>query len=141
MTWNTYTHVRSGEALFNAKGYASCAGKDKWDGCSTKQAVAAGLNFTPTWYQVLPSVNLLLPVSISSGLYGNSAVLLGGNQAAGHYSVGIGADIRQAYRVDRKYVDYFGRTEDNGTAVTGQNSLTSLLKDRGFIALTFKTTF
>src|SRR3546814_4457869 len=65
MTWNTYTHVRSGEALFNAKGYASCAGKDKWDGCSTKQAVAAGLNFTPTWYQVLPSVDLLLPVSIS----------------------------------------------------------------------------
>src|SRR3546814_8153191 len=101
-SWNTYTHVRSGEALFNAKGYASCAGKDKWDGCSTKQAVAAGLNFTPTWYQVLPSVDLLLPVSLSSGLYGNSAVLLGGNQAAGNYSVGIGADIRQAYRVERK---------------------------------------
>src|SRR3546814_6669677 len=101
-SWNTYTHVRSGETLFNAKGYASCAGKDKWDGCSTKQAVAAGLNFTPTWYQVLPSVDLLLPVSISSGLYGNSAVLLGGNQAAGNYSVGIGADIRQAYRVDQK---------------------------------------
>src|SRR3546814_7447325 len=31
MTWNTYTHVRSGETLFNAKGYASCAGKDKWE--------------------------------------------------------------------------------------------------------------
>jgi hypothetical protein len=141
LTWNTYTHVNSGAALFNADGYAACAGKNKWDGCATKQAVAAGVNFTPTWYQVFPAVDLLMPISVSSGLYGNSAVLLGGNQAAGNYSVGIGADIRQAYRVDLKYVDYFGRTKDNGTAVTSQNGLMALLKDRGFVALTFKTTF
>ena len=141
LTWNTYTHVNSGAALFNADGYAACAGKNKWDGCATKQAVAAGANFTPTWYQVFPAVDLLMPISVSSGLYGNSAVLLGGNQAAGNYSVGIGADIRQAYRVDLKYVDYFGRTKDNGTAVTSQNGLMALLKDRGFVALTFKTTF
>src|SRR3546814_14776357 len=32
MNWNNYTHVRRGETLFHAKGYASSAVKDKWDG-------------------------------------------------------------------------------------------------------------
>ena len=47
----------------------------------------------------------------------------------------------QKYRFDLKYIDYFGRTNDNGTQVTSQNGFTSLLKDRGLVALTFKTTF
>lgn len=141
LTWNTYTHVSRGRALFNAKDYSTCTGKDKWDGCSTKQYVGGGFNFSPTWYQVFPDIDLSAPVSVSSGLKGNSAVLLGGNQAAGNYSIGIGADFRQAWRVDLKYVDYFGRIKDNGTAATGQNGLTSLLEDRGFVVLTVKTTF
>jgi len=37
--------------------------------------------------------------------------------------------------VDVKYIDYYGKYRDNGTAVT------TLLEDRGFIGLTFKATF
>ena len=36
---------------------------------------------------------------------------------------------------------YQGRLSDNGTAVTSQNGFTTFLKDRGFVSLTFKTTF
>ena len=39
------------------------------------------------------------------------------------------------------YIDYFGHTKDNGTMVTAQNGFTTLLKDRGSVYLTFKTTF
>lgn len=141
LNWNTYTHVSSGRRLFNADDYAPCTGKDKWDGCTTKQYVGGGFNFSPTWYQVFPDIDLSAPISVSSGLKGNSAVLLGGNQAAGNYSVGLGADFRQTWRIDLKYVDYFGRIKDNGTAATAQNGLTSLLEDRGFVVLTVKTTF
>ncbi|HKY90878.1 MAG TPA: DUF1302 domain-containing protein [Nevskiaceae bacterium] len=141
LNWNTYTKVRSGRNLFNATDHPSCEGKDKWDGCATKQYVGGGFNFSPVWYQVFPDVDLSAPVSVSSGFVGNSSVLLGGNQAAGNYSVGIGADIRQSWRVDLKYVDYFGRIKDDGTAATAQNGLTALLQDRGFIVLTIKTTF
>ena len=49
--------------------------------------------------------------------------------------------MRQKYRFDLKYIDFFGNYKDNGTAVTAQNGFTTLLKDRGFVSLTFKTTF
>ena len=51
------------------------------------------------------------------------------------------ADVQQKYRFDLKYIDYIGRYRDNGTAVTSQNGFTTFLKDRGFVSLTFKTTF
>jgi hypothetical protein len=139
-TWNNYIKVRSGSTLFSAEGYAPCAGKTKWDGCSTKNYVGLGMTFTPTWYQVFKDVDLLAPMSVSQGVSGNSSVVLGGNQGTGTYSAGIAADIHQAYRVDIKYVDYYGRINGNGT-ITSQNGLLALLRDRGFVALTIKATF
>lgn len=143
LNWNTYSKVRSGANLFNAEGYTPCTSKglSKWGGCTTKDFVGLGLTFTPTWYQVVPDVDVQLPLTFSDGIYGNSALTFGGNQGTGNYSVGIAADIHQAYHVDLKYIDYFGHTSDNGTAVTGQNGLGALLKDRGFVALTLKATF
>jgi hypothetical protein len=67
--------------------------------------------------------------------------VFGGNQGNGNYSVGVSADIQQKYRVDLKYIDYFGEFRDNGNVLTTQNGFTTLLQDRGFVSLTFKTTF
>ena len=61
-------------------------------------------------------------------------------QHAGHLTEGAKA-LLQKYRFDLKYIDFVGRTKDNGTAVTSTNGLTTYLKDRGFVSLTFKTTF
>ena len=49
--------------------------------------------------------------------------------------------LMQKYRFDLKYIDFIGRYRDNGTAVTSTNGLTTFLRDRGFVSLTFKTTF
>ena len=141
LTWSQWSKVRSGANLFNAVGYAPCAGRDKWDGCTTKNFWGLGLAFTPTWYQVFPGVDISAPVTYAVGLSGNAATVFGGNEGNGNYSIGIGADIYQKYRVDLKYIDFVGRYRDNGTAVTTQNGFTTLLKDRGFVSLTFKTTF
>ena len=136
-----WSKLRSGGNLFNAVGFASCAGKDKWDGCVTRNYLGGGVSFTPSWFQVLPGVDLTLPLTYSIGLSGNSPVTNGGNQALGNYSIGLGADVRSRYRFDLKYIDYVGRYRDNGSAVTSANGLTTYLRDRGFISLTFKTTF
>ncbi|MBS0346013.1 MAG: DUF1302 domain-containing protein [Proteobacteria bacterium] len=141
LTWSRWRKVRSGESLFNAEGFAPCVGKDKWDGCVTKDYVGAAVSFTPTWYQVLPGIDLSAPVSYSVGLHGNAATMFGGNEGNGNYSIGLGADIQQKYRVDLKYIAYFGQYKDNGTAVTAINGFTTLLQDRNFVSLTFKTTF
>ncbi len=150
LTWAHWNKVRSGENLFNAIGYNGCrnaagvaAGGDKWDGCATKNYVGAGVAFTPTWFQVLPGVDLSMPVTYSIGLSGNSPTTFGGNERLGNYSIGLGTDIYQKYRVDLKYIDYVGKYRVNaaGTAVTTVNGFTTALVDRGFLSLTLKTSF
>lgn len=141
LQWSRWDKVRSGANLFNAIGFAPCNGKDKWDGCATKDYVGTSVAFTPTWYQVFPGIDLSAPFTYSIGLSGNSALVFGGNEGLGNYTVGLSADVYQKYRFDLKYIDYVGRYKDNGTAVTSTNGLTTFLKDRGFVSLTFRTTF
>lgn len=141
LTWSHWDKVRSGENLFYAEGFAPCRGRDKWDGCTTKDYWGLAVAFTPTWYQVMPGVDLSAPMTFAIGLSGNAATVFGGNEDNGNYSIGLAADVFQKYRIDLKYIDYLGKYRDNGTAVTTQNGFTTLLKDRGFVSLTFKTTF
>jgi hypothetical protein len=147
LTWSRWSKVTSGASLFNAVGQAPCLANgtsrtrdwDKWDGCATKDYVGAGFGFTANWFQVLPGVDLSMPLTYAIGLSGNAATVFGGNEGLGNFSVGLGADVQQKYRFDLKYIDYIGRYRDNGTAVTTQNGFTTFLKDRGFVSLTFKT--
>ena len=141
LVWAHLVSVRSGANLFMGEGYAPCAGKDKWDGCTTDNYFGASAAFTPTWYQVFPGVDLSAPMAVFAGLSGNAPTVFGGNQGNGNYAIGLGADVYQKYRFDLKYIDYFGHTKDNGTMVTAQNGFTTLLRDRGSVYLTFKTTF
>ncbi|HTP72710.1 MAG TPA: DUF1302 domain-containing protein [Burkholderiaceae bacterium] len=142
--WNT---VSSGANLFNAVGFTPCnatataAAKDKWDGCTTKDYWGISLGFTPTWYQVFPGVDLSAPLTYAVGIAGNAATVFGGNEGLGNYTIGVSADWLQKYRFDLKYIDYVGRYKDNGSAVTSTNGLTTYLRDRGFVSLTFRTTF
>jgi hypothetical protein len=151
LTWMRWDKITSGAALFNAEGY-NCSVRygapavtrvgDKWDGCATKDYYGIGMSFTPTWYQALPGIDLSAPVSYSRGLKGNAATIFGGNEGNGNFSVGLGADLFAKYRMDLKYIGYFGKYRTDGTAaVTAQNGFTTLLKDRGFVSLTLKTSF
>src|SRR5471032_3340928 len=136
-TWNRLASVTQGAQFF--KGRDSYTGIDK----VSKDFFGLALNFTPTWFQVLPGMDMSMPLNYNVGLSGNSAVLSGGNKNAGNYSAGIGFDLYQKYRVDLKYTDFFGALAVDPTtgAVTSSAGLMPLLKDRGFVSLTFKTTF
>lgn len=136
-------------------------GEDWYRGADkvTKDNYVLGVNFTPTWYQVLPGMDMYLPLSYSVGLNGNSAVQSGGNEDAGSYAVGIAADLYAKYRFDLKYVDNFGpfdtcETGTDGAApgaagnyacavgqATAFAGTPAQLKDRGMVTFTFKTTF
>jgi len=108
----------------------------------TKEAFGLAVGFTPTWYQVFPGADLSMPVSASIGLSGNSAVTTGGNKGNGSYSAGLGLDLYSKYRFDLRYVDYYGDYFTNAAGVaTVSNGPTTMLKDRGAIYFTFKTTF
>ncbi|HSV71970.1 MAG TPA: DUF1302 domain-containing protein [Methylibium sp.] len=156
LTYSRLVSVSSNRDMYQGLGYGVCdasraaalgaAFRDKWDGCSTRSALGVALSFTPSWLQVFPGMDVLAPLSVSKGLYGNSPVTLGGNQGNGSYSIGIAADMYAKYRFDLRYVDYFGRSKyapqaQTGTQVLRVNGLSTLLNDRGFVALTFKATF
>ena len=82
------------------------------------------------------------------GISGNAAVLFGGSEGGGNWSAGIAADIYQKYRIDLKYNGYYGDYSTTPTAATPTggvlgvpNGANSSLSDRGWVSLTFKTTF
>jgi len=152
-TWSSWDNVNSGGANFNALGYAGCnAVYGEASGCATKSYQGVSFAFTPTWYQVMPGVDLSMPLTYAVGIKGNAATVFGGNEGLGNYSLGLSADINQKYRVELKYSGYVGKytTGTTGCAaglpagtscVVAQNGFTSLLQDRDFISLTFKTSF
>lgn len=134
--WNQYEKVIQGEAVFTGRpGYT---GVD----AASKNFYGVALNYTPTWFQVLPGADLLLPISFSSGLKGNSAVQLGGNEGTGSFSGGLGLDVHQKYRFDVRYTGFYGELATNSAGqITSNAGALALLRDRGNVGFTFKTTF
>ncbi|MDM0113696.1 DUF1302 domain-containing protein [Variovorax sp. J22R133] len=140
LVWNRWLSVSQNPGAFKGSD-AYRANPANIDAVS-KDYVGIGLNFTPTWFQVFPSVDLSLPLSWSGGLAGNSAVLTGGNKNNGSYSFGVAADVRSQYSISLRYVGFYG---DYSTTPAGAmnvaQSTNAVLSDRGHVLLTFKTTF
>jgi hypothetical protein len=150
LTWMMWDKVTQNEAVFKgrntgpinpATGLPSWAAYTAIDRVS-KSYFGLAVNLTPTWFQVYPGVDLLMPLTWQQGMAGNSAVAGGGQDGTGTFSVGLAADIYNKYRVDLKYVGFFGNYSTGPTgAVTVANGTLAGLIDRGFVNLTFKTTF
>ncbi len=147
LTWMTWLDVTQNEAVFKGRdGYSQI---DRVD----KNYFGLAINFTPTWFQVFPGVDILAPLSWSQGISGNSALgSHGGSEGSGTFGIGIAADIYQKYRIDLKYVGFYGdnrcaracrsiRAPARPVPSTSSTVRTRHLQDRDFLALTFKTTF
>jgi hypothetical protein len=122
------------------KGRASYSAIDK----PTRNFLGAAATFTPTWFQVFPGVDLTMPLTWTQGLSGTAATLFGGNKNTGNWSAGIGATIYQKYLINLSYIGYFGNYSTAGGAACAQNCFAgtnAALSDRGWVSLTFKTTF
>jgi len=132
-------------------GIAGVPRGDAKDGCSTNDAWGIAFVFTPTWYQKFPGVDLTMPIAYNVGLKGNSPVPFGGSEGSGSFSIGVGADYQAKYKFDLAYTGYFGRVKagPNSFATTpgigpyqvATSSGNGAIRDRGWLSLTFKTTF
>ena len=152
LTWMTVLDVTQNEAVYKGRNnnkYVPYTQIDRPD----DNFFGLAVNFTPTWFQVMPGVDMLAPMTWSAGVAGNSAVSFGGNEDGGTWSVGIAADVRQRVRFDLKYVSFFGDytkcprkgSPPAGFCPTGSmdvnNGVSAAISDREFVALTIKTTF
>ncbi len=169
--WNTgvllaevsYTHLNkvTGNAnLYNGVGGPNCfksnnpaLGPGSWkDGCATDDAVHAAVLFIPQWQQVFPGFDFELPMSVTSGLYGNAAYRAGAFYAQGSYiySVGLKTIYHSRHSASLAYNGYYwrpGAVADNGLGA-GQNAYAGFggngpvsLNDRGWVQLQLKTSF
>lgn len=156
----SYTHlakVTGNSALFNGVGRPACGDSvdptlpgSKWDGCATRNALALAVLFTPTWYQVFPSVDLEMPTSLTWGIKGNPAYAAGSFYAQGTliYSIGIKAIYKSSHSLTLAYNGYRWRSSPvvdipglgPSYAGTGGNGAVAL-NDKGWIGLTYKTSF
>ena len=146
LTWMQWAKVTQNEAVFKGSSlYVNPDGSTPIDKV-TRNYFGLAINFTPTWFQVFPGVDLYAPITWSQGLSGNAAVLLGGNEGAGNWSAGLGLDVYQKYRFDLKYSAYYGDYQPTSAGFKGYpgvlpNGVNAALSDRGWVSLTFKTTF
>lgn len=97
---------------------------------SDRTAVAVKLNLTPTLYQVLPSLDLTLPLALSYNAIGTSSALSGfGEEHAGSVTMGVGATYDAVWQADLSYVAYFGPTGNQP------------LQDRDYVTFNVRRTF
>lgn len=96
------------------------------------QRGAWGLSFifAPSYFQVLPNLDLNVPLSLSYNVKGKSPVASAfSGDKAGTFSIGINAEYERTWNAAIRYVVYFG-----GTGVQP-------LSDRDFISLSIQRTF
>jgi len=152
VTYSKLQKVDASTAAYFSHVNYNCPVGGKDAGCSTNSAWGLSLSATPTWFQVFPSVDLSMPVSYSTGLRGNSPVPFGGNQGSGSWSIGVGADVKGKYKFDLAYNDYFGSYTAGPNPFAGvpgigasqmaySNGGNAILRDRGWLSFTFKTSF
>jgi hypothetical protein len=131
-TWHHLDTVTENAAVLQSSdaGYTGIDGIDR-------DSFGGAVTFTPTWYQVLPGVDLSMPLSFSMGLSGNSPVTAGGNHDSGSWLAGLSVDVWKKYQLALNYIGFFGEIENGITNGGG----TAGLRDRGFVNLTFSTKF
>ena len=117
------------------------------DPATTHSATAVRGILTLNYFQVLPNMDVSVPIGVGYNLDGRSSVLFnwnGGVEHGGDFSIGADARYKQVWLLSARYVNYFGNTN---TFLTPPNSATPVLsfgqalQDRDFISLSLQRTF
>ena len=115
------------------------------DPLATKDASALQLIFQPEYFQVLPGVDLQVPIGLSYGISGRSSVngALFPAEQGGNFSLGVKADYQKTWQAGLNYTHYFGSAGSvvrYGTAVP-ELSYQNFHGDRDFVSLSVQRTF
>jgi hypothetical protein len=106
---------------------------------------AFGLRFVlePQWFQVMPQLDVSVPLGVGYNPHGNSSVVQqfnGGVKEGGDVSLGIKGVYRQQVRFGLNYTKFIGSA---GPALGADANLTfkQSLADRDFVSFSIQTTF
>ena len=153
LAYSRLQKITANETMYRGEGYAGCvkptgaAATDVADRsytCSSKQFAQMAVSFTPQYIQLLPSLDVTLPMAINYGLKGTAPSGGGGFEKLLTWSVGIGAIYATTHEFQLRYSDISVPGKYSASnALIGGNSLGSSLgaTDRGWLVFTHKTSF
>ncbi len=114
---------------------------------TTRDAWAMRMIFTPAYFQVLPGLDLEVPIGLGYNFEGRSRAIAsfnGGSSDGGDFSLGVNGTYQNVWKFGVSYVRFFG---DEFSLVTPQNSPAPMLsfkqtlKDRDFVSFNIQRTF
>ena len=106
-----------------------------------RDAVSARMVFTPTYRQVLPGLDLSVPIGISHTVGRSGAVGPAfGVHRGGDFNIGLQGTYLNRYVFSLSYVNFYGPT---GPTLNAENftQFKQALKDRDYISVSLRTTF
>lgn len=118
----------------------------------TRDATAFRMIFSPQYFQVLPGLDLSVPIGIGYNPSGNSSAVFkfnGGVKNGGDFSIGLKGEYQKQWRLALNYSHFYGKENAFLTPNTIANPSNPLymttgaqsLRDRDFISFTVQTTF
>lgn len=120
---------------------------DQLDTSATRSATAIQFVFQPEYFQVLPGLDLQVPIGIGYGVKGNSSVAgvsaLMPSEGGGNFSIGLKGEYQKVWQLGLNYTKYFG---DKGSVIKynadrPRLSYKNFHGDRDFISLSVQRTF
>jgi Protein of unknown function (DUF1302) len=109
---------------------------------ATRDAVGLQLVFSPSYYQVLPGLDISVPIGIGYNPVGKSSVVgfNGGGYHTGDFTLGVKGVYQQVWNVALNYTRYLGAAEPLLNAA-GQFTFGQTLADRDFVSLSLSRSF
>lgn len=114
------------------------------DPSTTRGAWGARVTFEPAYFQVLPRVDLTVPISVGYAFGGRSALgpTIFGPENGGDLSIGLSADWARSVKIALQYTNFFGpKGSLTLDPVLREYSYRQFFEDRDYVSLTVKTTF
>jgi len=109
---------------------------------ATRDASAVRFILEPSYYQVLPGLDITVPLGVGYGLNGNSAVVQGFSvKDGGDASLGLTGEYLKVWKFTASYTHYFGTAGSLNEPVPGPLSYKQTLADRDFLSFSVSRTF
>jgi hypothetical protein len=128
IAWNRVTSTTRNESALNPN--------------ASRDATNIRVVYEPKYRQVMPGLDLSVPVGVGYGLSGNSAVV--GSfygKGVGDLSIGLSGAYLDVWRFGVNYTHFFGPEGTFLDSAGGHVSYKQSLKDRDFVSLTVYRTF
>ncbi|MDP3673392.1 MAG: DUF1302 domain-containing protein [Telluria sp.] len=110
----------------------------------TRDAWATRFVLQPEYFQVLPGLDLQVPIAVGYGISGRSAVFQVAPEHGGDVSISLNFDYKKTWKAGVQYSHYYGSAgaaPSMDPATNTQASYKQYYADRDFITLSIQRTF